>query len=225
MDNNDPLIQLFKRPVLEYTRYMNFFYAKIESTEDELKKGRKLVTIPQLGWSTQDKGVWAWPTEIKGIKNLKVGDWVIVYFVTNDPNDCHIQGRALNIENQQPQAFDGNTKTDVLYQDNGNQIKIVYSEEQKEFTIADQNNTIKIKQDSGEISMNAQTLLKLLGGTEAFVKDTTSSSNFDNLITALQTHVHTVTVDPGSHSGTTAVPTNAGSMTNPLSLSTKIYGE
>jgi hypothetical protein len=147
MDQNDFLIQIIKRPIKEHTRYMNFFYGKIESTQDELKKGRKLVTIPQLGWDTQDLGVWAWPSDVKGLKNLKVGDWVTVYFICNDPNDCHIQGKALNIQDMIPKAFDGMATTDVLYQDNNSQIKIVYDEQNKQMTIQDSNNLVLFKQD------------------------------------------------------------------------------
>jgi hypothetical protein len=135
MDNNDPIRQIIIRPILEETRYMNSFYAKIESVEDELKKGRKLVTIPQLKWDTQDKGVWAWTSDIKGIKNLKVGDWVIVIFICNNPNDCHIIGRAQNIEKQIVKDYDGKATTDILYEDNKEQIIIKYDEEKKEYTI------------------------------------------------------------------------------------------
>jgi hypothetical protein len=206
MDQNDFLIQIIKRPIKEHTRYMNFFYAKIESVDDELKKGRKLVTIPQLGWTTQDLGVWAWISDIKELKN---------------PNDCYIQGKATGIEGMIPKAFDGNPTTDVLYEDNKAQIKVVYDEQTKQMTIQDQQNQVLFKQNSGEINITPATLLKMFGGTEAFVKGTTFEAWMTLFILALNAHTHS-----GVTTGTGVSGTPAAAFTAPTNwISTKIKGE
>jgi hypothetical protein len=78
-----------------------------------------------------------------------------------------------------------------------------------------------------DFEINANNV-KILAGTESFVKGDTTKTNFDTLLNLIKTHTHTVSgTDSGgdTFSTTSGPPLNAGSMTNHIDLSTKIKGE
>jgi hypothetical protein len=79
-----------------------------------------------------------------------------------------------------------------------------------------------------EIDLKDAMNINLLAATQSFVKGDLTNSQFDTLMTAIKTHTHAFSVvlaPSGTYNGVTVVPGNAGAMSNPISLSTKIKGE
>jgi hypothetical protein len=79
-------------------------------------------------------------------------------------------------------------------------------------------------ESQNKLQLKSNVGIDMLAATEAFVKGTTTKNNFDDLLIAFKTHTHAYEDTPVGTSET-SVPSNAASMTNPISNSTKIKGE
>lgn len=79
--------------------------------------------------------------------------------------------------------------------------------------------------NSNTVEMKASGI-DMLAATEAFVKGTTTKTNFDTLLTLIKTHTHDVVgVQAGGSTITSSTSTGLAAATNPIDNSTKINGE
>ena len=88
---------------------------------------------------------------------------------------------------------------------------------------------LTVETDSAyDVEVTGAKSIKFLQGTESFVKGDTTKTNTDTLLNLIKNHTHTVSgtdSDGDTFSVTSGPPLNAGSMDNPIELSTKIKGE
>lgn len=214
----DELLAMFRKIVFENTRYNVPRLGQVSSNIDSEGRARVQVTIPSLGWDTPAKAAWCYPKDKKALVTPAVNDWVIVEFLDGDRDLPIYSGIATQMKDQLPASYSGETSQIIFESDDGTSVK--YDETAKELIIQDTHgNTITMK--SGEISITGTTI-KLIGGTEAFVKGNTFDSWITaTLLTVFNAHIHSgVTTGPGV-SGPPGTP-----LTGPINhLSTTIKGE
>lgn len=199
MDNSRSLYGLIAEVIRSETRYLRHFIGQVKDTKDILNKGRVLVIIPILGWDTPARGSWCWPRDKHSMSIPKVDDWVEVYFLNGDRNVPVYLGKADEMLDQTPVAYEGNTDIHVLFESPNNVQKIVYDEN---------GDTLKIGEDE-----------------EPFVLGDQLEDYLINIIkSTYNTHTHPYTwTDPGG-AGNTSPPNQT--MNDPSGiLSERIFGE
>lgn len=97
---------------------------KVSSVSDPDSLGRVLVLIPSLGWDTDDKGAWCYPTDKKALVVPEVDSWVIVEWIDRNPDMPIYRGVPTAIKDQIPSTYNGDPNTKILFeQDSDNVIK------------------------------------------------------------------------------------------------------
>ena len=179
------LIEILKRIILEETKYLRHYVGKIADINDPANKGRVLVLIDGLGWSTNDNGAWCYPAGTNSVITPQINDYVIVIFMYGNPNMPYYIGMANAIQGMYPQDFDNKPSTCIIFESNDNKTYIKYDDQQKMVEIKDSNNN-SIQLKLGEIDI-AGTKINLLSASESFVKGDTLSAQLQTVWTAMQT--------------------------------------
>lgn len=199
MDHSRSLYGAIAEIVRRETRYLRHYIGEVVDNQDELEKGRVRMTVPLLGWDTPAKGTWAWPRDKHMMSVPAVGEWVEMYFLNGDPNIPVYFGKAIEMLDQQPEAFDGDPNVHVIFQDPTFDQKIVFDK------------------NTGVLSIGE--------GEEEFVLGTQLEDYLINTVKGVyntHTHPYTWTGSPGA--GNTSPPNQ--SMTDPSGiLSERIKGE
>ena len=178
----DQITDMIKKIVLEVTRYNVPRIGKVSKIIDSFKKGRILVTIPILGWDTDDIGAWCYPKDKKGIITPSVGDYVLVEFIDGNKELPVYSGIASQMKDMLPGNYDGENSTQILFENRNKEEYFKYDEITKILSML-----------FTEIDLN--------GNSKSFVTYGELNTALQLLITALNSHIH---IDPIS--GTTGTP-------------------
>lgn len=198
MDLTRSFLGEIREIVRRETRYLRHYWAEVVDTADEMDKGRVLVTIPALGWDTNEKGAWALPRDRHSMKVPSVGEHVEVYFLEGDVNKPVYFGTVHEIADNTPANYTGDPKTRILYQDKDTGAYIQYDSTTGILSFFDENGLEAWKYDGGRITW--------IEGTEAFVLGDQMNSFLSSLVTALNSHVHTGVTTGGGTSGAPPAP-------------------
>jgi hypothetical protein len=144
------LKQLLQKIINLETKYLRIYKGKIVDVNDSENMGRVLVQVPSLGWNDNEKAIWCFPSDKNLIITPKVDDWVRIGFSEGFIDRAFYFGCANEFQNVLPSEFDGNAKTQILFQDNNDEVFIKYDEQQKILQINDSHGNI-ITMDSNGI--------------------------------------------------------------------------
>jgi hypothetical protein len=110
---------------------------QVKKVEDQNQTGRVLVICDSLGWSTESQGVWAYPKDMKRLIIPKKDDYVILEWIDGNRDKPVVYSSiAYWMKNMLPKNFDGQATTQVLYEDNKQELSIIYDENAKELKIS-----------------------------------------------------------------------------------------
>lgn len=100
------------------TRFMKTYQGIVLDDQDELKKGRVLLSVPDLGWFTPSESPWAEPEYPgRGAITPAIGDTVPVYFIAGDVSrPVYRSARMGEIKGTTPPSYTG-PETKILYED------------------------------------------------------------------------------------------------------------
>ena len=129
MDNSRTFTGLIREIVRTSVKYLRHYIGEVTDNKDEMNKGRVLIQIIELGWDSNDKGVWAVPRDKYSMIVPKVGDWVEVYFINGDPSIPVYLGMATEIKDMIPESYTGDVKESVLFESPDSVQKIIYNED------------------------------------------------------------------------------------------------
>lgn len=107
------IIEKIAGPLLKYAVPR---VGKVADVNDTENLGRVLVLVPSLGWDTNDKGAWCFPSENKSLKVPEVDDYVLVEWIDSSPDLPIYRGIPGNLKNQIPDDYDGDPKNNILFQ-------------------------------------------------------------------------------------------------------------
>lgn len=125
MTDLDTMTGIFEKIVTPFFKYAVPRLGKVVDRDD--KEGRVLVQIPSLGWDTNDKGAWCFPTDKKSLMVPEIGDFVLVEWVDQNPDIPIYRGISGNMKDQIPENYDGDPKTNILFEGSSDDI-IKYKE-------------------------------------------------------------------------------------------------
>lgn len=138
MIENDAYGEIIKL-IYEETLFLRHFTGEIVDINDELKKGRVKVILPDIGMDTADKGLWCNPRMASSLIIPEVGQYAEVWFVKKGDQQIPVYlYPAAEIQNNTPKNYTGNTKEKILFEDaksKSNNIK--YDQDSKEITVFD----------------------------------------------------------------------------------------
>lgn len=117
------------------TRYLRNYIGIVLRNDDELRKGRVLVGIPELLWTSEDTAVWCFPRQVHALTVPARNEQVEVHFVAGDPGRAVYDGIASELQNQTPSAYDGEPTTHVLYEDPDTAMRLVFNASSSELLI------------------------------------------------------------------------------------------
>ena len=181
--------------ILKTTRFHVPRLGTVSKIDDAEGRGRILVHIPSLGWTTDEKGCWCFPIDKKSLITPAVGDWVIVQWVDGNMDLPVYTGISTRMKDMLPAA----------YTDENEQI--LFENREKDFSVR--------YDETGEV-------LNIGAGTESFVKGDTLDTWITGTLKALyDLHQHTGVVAGAALSG----PPSAGLTAPTNHLSDKIKGE
>jgi hypothetical protein len=141
--------QLFQKIINLETKYLRIYKGKVVDINDSENMGRILVQVSSLGWNDNEKAVWCSPSNINSIITPKVDDWVRIGFSEGSIDRAFYFGSVNEIQNILPAEFDGNATTQILFQDNNDEVSIKYDEQQKILQINDSHGNIITMDSSG----------------------------------------------------------------------------
>lgn len=144
----DKLVTMIQKAVRfdRSTRYAVPRLGQVKKVQDDESLGRVLVICESLGWQTEDQGVWAYPKDIRRLVIPKIDDYVVLEWIDGNRNDAVMYSSiAYWMKNMLPKAFDGESTTQVLFEDNEQEFSVVYDEKEK---------LIKIIHTGDEYSIN-----------------------------------------------------------------------
>jgi len=180
--------------IADETRYVKEYEGKVLDTNDELKKGRVRISIPELGWMLPTESPWVDPEYFgRGCIVPKVDDWVVVYFIAGNMTRPRYRSRTAAITGSTPGSYTGVEKN-VLF-DDGTTV-IVYDDESKELSIT---GPAKIIVTCDAIELN--------GNGKKFVTHSELNTALQTFITALNLHTH-----PTAAVGSPSPPTSPMSL-------------
>ena len=110
------------------------YWGEVMKRNDGAETGKVLVTIPALGFYTEDQAVWAAPARIHGLVVPDVGERVMVSFVEGDQGRPVYWGQAHWLKGATAAAYDGPDKV-VLYQDPDEGLTVTYDRSSKSVTV------------------------------------------------------------------------------------------
>lgn len=199
MTNDKTLLQMLRRIIWDETRWLRHYLAKVVDVTDPDGKGQIKVICYDLGYSTEDIGIWCSARNRNALVTPKVGDWVEIYFMGGDRDRPVFIGQANDMEDMLPKNFDGNPKTYVLFEDGENNCNVKYD--------------------------GLKNLLTLFNGSKAFVLGDDLVTFLNDVVSKLNSHTHLSTAI-GSPTSTPATSIPPTTWTAPSGiLSTKIKGE
>jgi hypothetical protein len=154
MNEYDDLKNMIAMIVRKEIMYAVPRLGQVLKVQDDDQKGKILVSIPSLSWTTQDTGQWCYPKDKKNIITPKIDDWVIVEWIDgNVDSNAVYSAIAYWMKDMLPKIYDGKPTTQVLFEDNKQELSIIYDEEVKELKINHdkQKYTITFKNDGCDI--------------------------------------------------------------------------
>lgn len=176
--------------VREETKYLRHYIGQVISTADELGVGRILVTLPELGWDTPDKGAMCSPRQINSLSIPKIGSWVEVYFMGGDPGRPVYIGEVVEIPGTKPSQY-STPMSHVLFESQSRDY-IKYDEALKTLVAT----ITKMSVDSQSFEVEAPDVSIGRGATEFMVLGTALLSWLTTFInTVFNIHTH---ADPSS---------------------------
>ena len=210
-DKTNSMYGMICEIVRQETIYLRHYLGQVLAQTDELNIGMIQVSVPELGWTTADLAPWCYPRHLHSMCVPEVGEWVEVYFLGGDRNRPVYMGFCNEMKKDDstyniPVWYTGDPTMRVLYQS------------------PTSGKGIKLNDTSGEMLIDAGTLVLLEGSTEPFVLGTQLNTFLSNLVnTTFNTHTHIVT-DPISGPLVSSAPTPTGTAPSGI-LSTVIKGK
>lgn len=182
------------------TRFLKTYTGKVLSVDDELARGRVKLSIPELGWLTEDQSPWTEPEyPLRGCIVPDVGDWVTVFFLAGNPARPVYRSRTGEIKDSWPASYTG-PEMRILY-DDGTTV-IMYNTKEKKLSITGPE-TISIDGNATTLSGKTLTIdesdkitvdgsaIELNGNSKLFVTHAELNTALQLFITALNLHTHT----------------------------------
>lgn len=120
MTELDTLFGIIEKAVVPMFKYAVPRIGKVVDRDDDT--GRVLVQVPSLGWDTNDKGAWCFPTENKALKVPEINDYVLVEWVDQNPDIPIYRGIPGDIKDQIPENYDGDPKNNILFEGSADDI-------------------------------------------------------------------------------------------------------
>jgi hypothetical protein len=156
------------------TRFNKTYQGQILDNQDELKRGRCRISIPDLGWFKEVESPWVEPEYLgRGAIVPDVEETVAVYFMNGDAARPIYRSKTGEIKDTVPPSFTG-PGTKILYEDDD--ITIMYDGE----TI-----TVDAKEKKVCVKNAQETVYTLLGDLiDAVSNLTTYGSPVSHTVTA-----------------------------------------
>lgn len=127
MDQTRTLRGAIEQIVREETRYLRHYWGEVLNNTDELNRGRVLVSVPELGWNSEDTGAWCFPRQMHSLSVPAVGEYIEVYFVAGDPNRPAYLGTFADFDLETvPQSY-VDPSTHILFEDPENTTLVQYN--------------------------------------------------------------------------------------------------
>ena len=138
MIENDVYGELIKT-IYEETLFLRHFTGEIVDINDELKKGRVKITLPDIGMDTPEKGLWCYPRMSSSLVVPEVGQYAEVWFIKKGDQQIPVYlYPAAEFPDNTPKNYAGNVKEKILYEDpKSKKNNIKYNQESKEITFFD----------------------------------------------------------------------------------------
>lgn len=108
---------MIRKIIMEETLYLMHFIGEVVDVDDTLKSGRIKVTIPDLGFSTPDVGIWCNPRQGMSLIVPKVGTWAEIYFINGDRTRPVYLYPVTEIAGHKVKSYKGNPQQKILFED------------------------------------------------------------------------------------------------------------
>lgn len=201
-------------------KFWKHYLGQVVDNNDSLSLGRVQVTIPELGFFSQDQAIWAAPRQGNSLSVPLKDEWVEIYFIGGDSNRPVYLHYANEVQGHTPESYTG-TEDRVIFESPKTGEYIKYNDEDKSLEISFSGN-INIT-SNGEVNISNASKINLIGATEAFVNGTSHQTALLNLCTAI------AAISPAGSSAANitailaAFATFSGTLSTMLSI--KIKGE
>ena len=139
MDNLRDIRGLIINILKEELRFWKHYLGEVMDNKDSLILGRVQVTIPELGFLSQDQAVWAWPRQGNSMSIPNIGEWVEIYFIGGDPGRPVYLHYASEVQGHKPDSYTGiedriifespKTKDNIKYTDNDKILNFLEGDE------------------------------------------------------------------------------------------------
>jgi hypothetical protein len=173
MKGDKTLLEIFRRIIWTETRWLRHYLAQVVNVTDSDNRGQVRVICFDLGYTSEDNGLWCSPRNKNGLITPKVGDWVEIYFMGGDKNRPVFIGQANDMEGMLPKNYDGKATTQVLFEDGENKIRQVFDALANEMKIGNSGfSPCARKDDTTKLTLSGidiQTLAVALLTTGGFV--------------------------------------------------------
>lgn len=126
MNPKQDIYSIIREIIHDEVLYLRHYIGEVVDDQDDLNKGRVKITIPDIGHYTNDTALWCYPRQGAGMSIPKVGSYAEIYFIAGDPTRPVYLYPASEVVDNIPQNYDGNTDTNILfedYNDKANNIK------------------------------------------------------------------------------------------------------
>lgn len=133
MPTQRDLLTIIQRLIAKETVFLRHYIGKVLNNDcslipELLNTGMVQIAIYDLGYDSADIAFWCSPRNKNAMVSPKVGDWVEVYFINGDRDRPVFIADAQEISGQLPKNYDGKPTTQLLFEDNNNQIHIKFDE-------------------------------------------------------------------------------------------------
>lgn len=203
------LLELINKLIDSRTKFLRTYSGKVVDVNDTEQKGRVLVLIYELGWDSNEKGAWCYPTQDNALVTPQLNDYVRVGFLAGKPERPYYMGIMSELEGMNPTNYQDNN-SQILFESNSNSDYIKYDELLQRI----------------DIVVGLLMYLGSTSATEPFVLGTTLDTWITGTLkTIFDAHIHTTTATVGLGAPGVISPPTAPLTAPSNHLSTKIFGE
>ena len=132
MDNLRDIRGLVISVIKEELKFWKHYIGEVKSNNDSLNLGRVQVTIPELGFFSEDQAIWAFPRQGNSMSVPQKGEWVEIYFIGGDSDRPVYLHYASEVQGSIPENY-SEPATRVLFESPKTKENLTYNDDDKKF--------------------------------------------------------------------------------------------
>lgn len=132
IDNLKDIRGLIISIIKDEFKFWKHYLGEVKNNQDSLNLGRVQITVPELGFFSEDQAIWAFPRQGNSMSVPQKGEWVEIYFIGGDSGRPVYLHYASEVQGNVPKNY-SNPSTRVIFESPKTKENLTYNDDEKKF--------------------------------------------------------------------------------------------